>query len=99
MNSRRLIRLPQTEDAKLPHQQRAVLCVTANSGGRWQRWVTNDRSASVAQPYPGATAGGGNSQNISFNGIMIGTTAFFNQFAAQIARTQQQYAQLNPSLA
>jgi len=30
---------------------------------------------------------------------MIGTTAFFNQFAAQIARTQQQYAQLNPSLA
>jgi hypothetical protein len=55
--------------------------------------------ASVAQPYPGATAGGGNSQNISFNGIMIGTTAFFNQFAAQIARTQQQYAQLNLSLA
>jgi hypothetical protein len=46
-----------------------------------------------------ATAGGGNSQNISFNGIMIGTTAFFNQFAAQIARTQQQYAQLNLSLA
>lgn len=56
------------------------------------------RPASVAQPYPGATAGGGNSQNISFNGIMTGTTTFFNQFAAQIARTQQQYAQLNPSL-
>ena len=50
--------------------------------------------ASVAQPDPGATANGGNSQNISFNGIMIGTTAFL-----QIARTQQQYAQLNPSLA
>jgi hypothetical protein len=32
--------------------------------------------ASVAQPYPGATTGGGNSQNISLNGIMIGTTAF-----------------------
>jgi hypothetical protein len=56
--------------------------------------------ASISQPYGGAGGGaGGGNQSVNFNGIMIGTQAFFNQFARQIAQSQQSYASLNPSVA
>ena len=39
MNSRRFIRIPQSEDHTLPHRRKSVLCITAFWPTRLPEWV------------------------------------------------------------
>jgi hypothetical protein len=43
MNSRRFIRIPQSEDHILPHRRKSVLCITAFWPTRLPEWVNMSR--------------------------------------------------------
>ena len=50
MNSRRFIRIPQSEDHTLPHRRKSVLCITAFWPTRLPEWVMSDRGGRCPRP-------------------------------------------------